>query len=601
VKRATFKLRDALHARPASVLVRLATTFAVDIKITKDDRCANAKKILDVLSLGAQCGDEITVEITADDDATMREIAFLIEKNFDPDFVPERGTMAVSGIAIGAALVVFRDESTSTRARGSADEERALLVKIAERVTADLEELVASLPPREAQLFVPAVAIARELASGLEPHVAKGISIEEALVEETRHATTDLIADVRARILDQLTGAAHTEARVRNARAGEVVLVTDALTPSLVAAMGENVTGIVAATEETTRAMFTSHAAILARGRNVPLVFVPSHVVLAVADEDMIVLDATIDPARVWFMPSPTLIDDARARRDELARSTRVHEADVPSLAHLSIEVRANVNSLREDVPSAARGVGLLRTELVFAGRRLAPSEGEQLSALLRVAEKARGGPVIARLFDAGGDKPLAWIPPPDEDRDARGIALLLRHPAILSTQLNAITRAASDADVRVLLPLVRSAADVEAVRAMSPSLKVGAMIETQEAVNDADAIARAADFICIGTNDLTASALGDKDVDIFARTLHPRVIALIARTIDAAHANGRSVTVCGEMAAHVEGARVLVGLGVNAISVAVPSVASIVSRLAASTLDECRAAATRILNPPAT
>jgi phosphoenolpyruvate-protein kinase (PTS system EI component) len=131
----------------------------------------------------------------------------------------------------------------------------------------------------------------------------------------------------------------------------------------------------------------------------------------------------------------------------------------------------------------------------------------------------------------------------------------------------------------------------VEAVRSFGHRVQVGAMIETPEAAADAAAIASAADFVCIGTNDLASLVLGAERTDA-SQALHPHVLALIARIIELVHECRKKVTVCGEVAADPRGARVLVGLGVDALSVAPPRVAGVVRALDGATIDDCRAAA---------
>jgi phosphoenolpyruvate-protein kinase (PTS system EI component) len=203
---------------------------------------------------------------------------------------------------------------------------------------------------------------------------------------------------------------------------------------------------------------------------------------------------------------------------------------------------------------------------------------------------------VVVRLFDAGGDKPLRWLAAPDAAPGLRGIELLFMHPAVLEAQLRAMVRASEGADVRVLVPLVSSTADVERVRALTAArISVGAMIETPTAVDRCDAISRAADFVCIGTNDLSAQVTG-QTVPASTLSLDPRLLRMIARVASVAHAHGRRVTVCGEMAGEPHGARVLVGLGVDAISVAPTRFARVKLALRDMTREECRGLASEAL-----
>jgi len=219
----------------------------------------------------------------------------------------------------------------------------------------------------------------------------------------------------------------------------------------------------------------------------------------------------------------------------------------------------------------------------------------EQFAALRAIAAPVGLGPVVVRLFDAGGDKPLAWLQPPAESPGARGVELLFMHPEILATQLRAIVRAAEHFAMRVLLPIATSAADVERIRALSHGkLAVGAMIETPAAVDQIDKVAAAADFISIGTNDLLATVTGRDRADVLS--LDARTLRMIERVISVAHSCSRKVSVCGEMAGDPHGARILVGLGVDAISVGPTRFAKVKLSLRNTTIDDCRTAARQAL-----
>jgi phosphoenolpyruvate-protein kinase (PTS system EI component) len=220
----------------------------------------------------------------------------------------------------------------------------------------------------------------------------------------------------------------------------------------------------------------------------------------------------------------------------------------------------------------------------------------EQFAALRAIAGPVGAAPVVVRLFDAGGDKPLEWLKAPAGSPRARGVELLFMHPALLETQLRAIARAAAHISVRVLLPLVTCAGDVERVRMLSHGrLEVGAMIETPAAVNRTDEVAAAADFICIGTNDLFAM-VARKDRADPARSLDARALRMVEHVIAVAHARARKVSVCGEMAGDPYGARILAGLGVDAISVATARFAKVKLSLQDVSIDDCRRAARQAL-----
>lgn len=597
-------LPEALHARPANLLVRLVAQHGVSVELRKGACRADARKILDVLSLGAAKGDEIEIAAVGEGaERAVQAVAELVSRNFDGDLVPEVGSGAVEGIAVGRALVVSAPEPAVERTAGAPHEEQARLVRAEVQALAELDALIECLAPEERPLFEPERVIVREVAEAARAKTCEGLAAEEAVTALTEAATTDLMLDARARLLEALARGDEAAADVL-ARAEEfgeeVVLVAPSLTPSLVARLPPRVRGIVAVDEEPEAGRTrTSHAAILARGREIPLALVPSHVALAIAEGEAVVLDTTVSPARVWVSPSESLIGDARVRQAK-HRAGGVDESAVADAAAAVVERHAvkllvNVGSLHDRVPAGAEGVGLLRTELLFAGRTTAPTEGDQVASLLAVARAARGKVVTARLWDAGGDKPLAWLP--GSSSDSRGVELLFEHPTVLRTQLKAFARAAERAPIRALIPMTRGPADVTAVRAGLPGhrVPVGAMIETPEAARDASAIAEVADFVCIGTNDLSALTLGAARADA-AQALDLRVLRLLARVIESVHACGKEVTICGEVAGDPLGAAILVGLGVDALSVAPPRFPSTSRALAEATVDQCEAAARRAL-----
>jgi phosphotransferase system HPr (HPr) family protein len=615
-------LSDALHARPASLFVRLAQRFASSISLRRADRRADGKNILEVLALGAGRGETLDVEATGENaEAALAALAALVERNFDADLVPETGTSAAPGVALGRAVLLTAEPGTGEKpaatARGGPDAAERIENAFAQ-VIGELERMVQSLPGEEAVLFEPEIAIVRALEGPVLAKVAAGASPEQALRDETSAAdarnsmlAAELVVDARNRLLDAYADEGSMRLARTLARAagdGDIVLVVEALTPSVVAAAPEGVVGIVAAAGDDGQTSlgrgYTSHAAILARGRDIPLLFVPSHVALSIAEGELVVLDAMNAPPRLWVAPSEARIAEARAAKEELKRAANAAATRLLApLAHLvtrdgtPFAVRVNVGSVHDAVPKGTEGIGLVRTELFFSGRGRAPSAEDQLAMLALVAGKAVGAPVVTRLFDAGGDKPIRWLAPPQDAPDARGFDLLRRYPDVLAAQIGAVARAAVRADVRLLIPLAHGAADVDRVRSMAPkTLPVGAMIESPAAVEAADEIARAADFVCIGTNDLAAFVRGEDRARAMAAPLDSRVLAMVSAVVEAAHRHERSVTVCGEVAGDPDAALVLVGLGVDAISVAPSRFAAVKTALLAADAGTCAELARRAI-----
>jgi phosphocarrier protein FPr len=505
----------------------------------------------------------------------------------------ETGVSVVDGIAIGRAVRGESDPPPSRVAR-TVEAEHVRLARALRQARDGVEELIRFLSPAEADLFLPEIEILEELGPLMSRRVNGGSTAEEAVYDATSPVSTDLLLDARARLLDGLGNHQRSVETRLESRAGDRVLVTESLTPSVVAVLPVRVVGIVAAFDGTgqTGREPTSHAVILARGRRIPLALVPPRVVLAIADDDMLVVDTTGRAASLWLTPDESVVAEARRRFEELLAVRAEEEVSVAApLAHLGLEVHVNVGSIHERIPTSTEGIGLLRTELLFSAHTLAPSEAEQLDALRVIAGRVAPAPVVVRLFDAGGDKPLEWLQAPGSSPLARGIGLLFMHPEILDAQLRVLTRMAEHVDVRVLLPLVRCAGDVERIRALSDGrLSVGAMIETPEAVDHIDEIAAASDFLSIGTNDLFAIVSGQDRAH--APSLDARGLRMIERVIEVAHSRGRKVSVCGEMAGDPQGARILVGLGIDAISVTTARFAKVKLSLREVSTDDCRGVA---------
>jgi phosphotransferase system enzyme I (PtsI) len=301
-----------------------------------------------------------------------------------------------------------------------------------------------------------------------------------------------------------------------------------------------------------------------------------------VTADDVIVIDTTEGSCRVWVGPSDALVEEARAKR-----ARRIAEAEAAarsSIDHLGVSLRVNVSSLHDPIPETAEGIGLVRTELLFSH---VPSEDDQATVLGAIVAKAKRRPVVVRLFDGGADKPIPWLFGPPE---ARGFERLYEHNReLFNVQMRAIARVAQAGPTRVLVPYVRSAEDIAKVRA-SCTCPVGAMIETPEAVAGAREIAAASDFVSIGTNDLSAAIHGEQR-ERSALSRDPRLLAAIRDVVAASRVE---VSICGELASAEP--RVLVGLGVKALSVPPSRFAAVRQLLSSATLDECKKAADSLL-----
>jgi phosphocarrier protein FPr len=259
------------------------------------------------------------------------------------------------------------------------------------------------------------------------------------------------------------------------------------------------------------------------------------------------------------------------------------------------------VDEARQAMKFGAEGVGLLRTEFLFLDRAEAPTEEEQFEVYRDIALAMNGQPVIIRTLDIGGDKPLPYLAVPEEENPflgQRGIRLCLARPELLRTQLRAILRAARFGRLRIMFPMITTVEDWAAARWLvkevqaeldAPPVELGIMVEVPAAALLAKAFAPEVDFFSIGTNDLTQYTLAmdrtNPAVSAQADGLHPAVLHLIEKTVQAAHTAGKWVGICGELGADSQAVPLLLGLGVDELSVSVPAIPTVKAQIRSLTL----------------
>ena len=414
--------------------------------------------------------------------------------------------------------------------------------------------------------------------------LANGVAAATAILRATaEHA--ELIAGLGDETLAARADDVHSLGR-RAARlaAGEgatappgndLILVAHDLGPGDVAEFAAKLAGIALAGGGP-----TAHAAIVARSLGIPMVTGLYEAARDISDGASVVVDGST--GAVVIEPSGGRARRAKVdmRRQRLAARRSHEERDRPAVTAdgTRIVVLANVSSRGEldvGIRAGAEGIGLLRTELAFLDAHEWPSEQEHTEALQSILEGLDGRPAVVRVLDFGADK----SPPFLRDVPQRGIELLLAHPAAFAAQLRALLLAAQRHDVRVMLPMVQTAADVARSRGLLEQVAaqlgieglppLGSMIETPAAADDAAAIAASSAFLSIGTNDLTSSTLGaDRFAANTARAHHPRVLRSIARTVQAAHEANIPIEVCGEAASDATMLPLLVGFGIDELSV---------------------------------
>jgi phosphocarrier protein FPr len=375
----------------------------------------------------------------------------------------------------------------------------------------------------------------------------------------------------------------------RRLTAGGVLVASD-LTPAEAAGLDlELVTGVVLA-----HGSPTSHAAILARARDIPVVVMAGPEVLRVPEGSPIILDGS---SGEWHAdPSAALLEEYQRRAAELAqlRARQVSLAEQPAVSRdgIAVRVAANVGSVadaRTALGGGAEGAGLVRTEFLFLDRDAAPGLEEQQGIYHEIAEAMGGRRITLRTLDVGGDKPLPYLPMPQEANPflgQRGIRLSLEHRDLLREQLAAICHTARQYPTSVMFPMVSTPDEMHEARqvlmeaagpeGLPEGLEIGTMIEVPAAALKIEAFLPYVDFVSIGTNDLTqytlAAERGNGAVAALSDALDPGVLRLIEHVCRVA-AGRIDIAVCGEAASDELAIPLLLGLGVRELSVAPPAV----------------------------
>jgi multiphosphoryl transfer protein len=431
-----------------------------------------------------------------------------------------------------------------------------------------------------------------------------------ALPNELLAARANDLRDVGRRVLGTLLGASDETRTFPD----QSILIAEDLTPSDTVGLDRaKVLGFC-----TISGGATSHVAILARSLDLPAVAGIDPRALDVVEGTAVILDGSAGILRL--NPDPTEMSRVR---DRLARHAKRRAADLAAAhepAHTKdghrLEVVANIGG-REDAEQSLRlggeGVGLLRSEFLFLNRVTPPTEEEQFTVYRSIAETlGPNRPLIIRTLDVGGDKPLPYLSLPHEENPflgERGLRVGLNRPDLLRTQVRAIVRAADGFPIKIMFPMVadleewRQARKIVEQEARSLGLAMipaGIMVEVPSAAILAGVFAPEVDFFSIGTNDLTQYTLamdrGHPKLAARVDAMHPAVLQMIARVVEAAKPHSRPVGICGGLASDLRGVALLVGLGVDELSVSVPALPAVRAAVRRLDLAECRDLAKRAL-----
>ncbi|MFJ6941323.1 MAG: phosphoenolpyruvate--protein phosphotransferase, partial [Limosilactobacillus mucosae] len=527
-----------------------------------------------------------------------------------------KGIAASDGIGIAKAYLLI-DPDLSFEKK-TIDDPTAEYERVEKAFSASIADLAtikqnakSRLSDEELEVFDAHIAILSdpEMKSQIKDEIeSQHVSAEEAMTDVTTNFANVLAAmtdnkymqeraadvkDVAKRALSHLLGKQLPDIA---SISEPVVIIAKEITPSDTSQMDAKfVKGL--ATDLGGR---TSHAAIMARTLRIPAVVGAEDVTSTIKSGDMVIVDGL--HGDIIVDPSQAQIDEYQAKADafEKERAEWAKLVDAPSVSKdgQHFEIAANIGTpddVADAVKQGADGVGLFRSEFLYMSSDHLPTEDEQFEAYKKAVVGMQGKPVVVRTLDIGGDKPLNYLPLPEEMNPFlgyRAIRICLHRPDIFKTQLRALIRASEFGPVEIMFPMIATLAELRQAKAiyqeckdelqkdhpgLGDNVKIGMMIEVPLAALYADQLAKEVDFFSIGTNDLIqycfAADRGNDAVSYLYQPLNPAFLRLIKHVIDSAHANNTKAAMCGEMAGDQLAMPLLLGMGLDEYSMSASSI----------------------------
>ena len=635
--------KTGLHARPAGEVATLAQSFKnTNIILVKGQKSANAKSMVEILGLSLEYGDKVQIKAMGEDaefaaleikNFMLRELKDsliqtqehkTIEQNKNGE-IKLKGTGIFDGLAIGKAYILKENQcnieeksklpvaqelakfnAALKQVKGSLDKERHAIYGQKDRE----EILLAHITILEDPFLIKETE--QLIEKGFSSAFAFSTAIKRA-VEVLKKANSDVLRarvadfiDLETRVISVLTGASYGLPKFTE----DTIIITRELLSHNLNELGEHIAGIVMAEGST-----LSHVSIMLKTLGIPTVIGVGQEILNTPDGADLIVDSKLGAVTV----NPSNISELRKKAESLKthRIENLSHAFEPARTKDGVEIIVagnigNIEQARQSAQQGAQGIGLVRTEFLFATSKTEPTEQEQYEIYQKIVDLQKGNPVIIRTLDVGADKPIPFIPQIKEENPIlgrRGIRTSFTNVEMLKTQLRAIMRVKPYGTAKIMLPMVTFIEEISTVMRFVKEeqaklgidkVSVGMMVEVPAAALMAGDFAKFVDFFSIGTNDLTQYTLAldraHPTLNFLSDTLNPAVLRMVKLTVEGAKQKNKPVGVCGAIASEPAGAILLIGLGVQSLSVVPSAIADIKALIRNLDFAKCKQVAEQAL-----
>ncbi|MBO4707612.1 MAG: phosphoenolpyruvate--protein phosphotransferase [Elusimicrobiaceae bacterium] len=637
--------KTGLHARPAGEVAKLAQGFTdTDVFIIKNGREANAKSVVEILRLSIDYGDKIQIKSQGlqANEATEEIKKFIQNDDIKGTMIKNndlqtfqtlnktgetkiKGIGIFDGLSIGKSYLVkdiqFKLEEKSTltpeeelskfltalnHVKSALDKERHAIYGQKEREEILLAHITILEDPFLIQETRQAIAKGYSAAFAFSSAVERAIDVLKNTGNEILRSRIADFIDLESRLLTDLTGTSYGLPDFKE----DTILIAKELLSHHLRDINSHVTGIIMAEGST-----LSHVSIMIKNLGIPTIIGTGPIALDIPDGKDIILDSrsgtiTVDPVNMEEIKQ-------KVQSIKVSREKNLLHAfeEARTIDGTEIIVSGNIGTIEQAEQSAqqgAQGIGLVRTEFLFANTQKPPTEQEQYEIYQKIADLQKGNPVIIRTLDVGADKHIPFMPQIREDNPIlgrRGIRTSFANVDLFKTQLRAIMKVKPYGIAKIMIPMVTFIEEIRTVRRFVKEeqeklgidkVSLGMMMEVPAAAIMAKEFAKEADFFSIGTNDLTQYTLAlDRShptLNFLSDSLNPSVLLMINSIVEGAKSQNIPVGVCGAVASEPAGAILLIGLGIRALSVVPTMVADIKALIRQLDIKKCQRVAQQSL-----